>query len=312
MRKLPPLNALKAFEAAARLGSMTAAGLELNVTHGAVSRQVALLEDWLGVAVFDRAHSRLLLTDDGRVFFGEVSAALDRVALAAMQISHNRDVSQLNVSAPPTFTLRWLIPRLSAYQRRHLGINVCLTTSLEPVNFSRESYHIAIRGSREPVEGVVSRPFMTEKIVPICSPAVRDKHPLAGIHDLARHTLISYSTEPYSWRDWFVAQRAKPVKPAGTLDFEQMYFALQAAQEGLGIALIPYFLVADDISAGRLCAPLGEVGGLTRRYWLNLSPAVQASAAQEGFCRWIEQEGAETMALCDRLMARTLDLNESS
>lgn len=302
MRKLPPLNALKAFEAAARQGSMTGAGLELNVTHGAVSRQVALLEEWLGVAVFDRVHSRLVLTDDGRVFFGEVSAAFDRLALAAMQISHIANVSQLIVSAPPTFTLRWLIPRLSGYQRRHLGINVCLTTSLEPVNFSREIYHIAIRGSREPVEGVVSRPFMTEKIVPVCSPEVRDKNPMTGIHDLARHTLITYSTEPYSWHDWFVAQCAKEVKPAETLDFEQMYFALQAAQEGLGIALIPYFLVADEISAGRLCAPLGDAGGLTRRYWLNLSPDLKVSAAEEGFCRWIEQEGAETMALCDRLM----------
>ena len=103
MRNLPPLNALKAFEAAARRGSMTAAGLELNVTHGAVSRQVALLEDWLGVTVFQRAHSGLKLTDHGRIFFGEVSAALDRLALAAMQISHTANVSQLIVSAPPTF-----------------------------------------------------------------------------------------------------------------------------------------------------------------------------------------------------------------
>ena len=281
---------------------MTAAGLELNVTHGAVSRQVALLEDWLGVAVFQRTHSGLLLTDHGRIFFGEVSAALDRLALAAMQISPTANVSQLIVSAPPTFTLRWLIPRLAAYQRRHHGINVCLTTSLEPVNFSREIYHIAIRGSREPLEGVVSRPFMTEKIVPVCSPALRDKQPLTGIHDLARHTLIAYSTEPYSWRDWFDTQGTREVKPAGTLDFEQMFFALQAAQEGLGIALIPYFLVADDIAAGHLCAPLGGGGGLQRRYWLNLSPHLKVSDAQEGFCRWIEQEGAKTMALCDQLM----------
>ena len=304
MRKLPPLNALKAFEAVARLGSMTGAGLELNVTHGAVSRQVALLEDWLGIPVFGRAHSRLVLTDDGRIFFGEVSAALDRLALAAMQISHTANVSQLIVSAPPTFTLRWLIPRLSGYQRRHLGINVCLTTSLEPVNFSREMYHIAIRGSRETPEGVVSTPFMTEKIVPVCSPAVRDKCALTGIRDLARHTLISYSTEPYSWHDWFAAQHAKEVRPARTLDFEQMYFALQAAQEGLGIALIPYFLVADEISAGRLCAPLGDVGELTRRYWLILGPNLKVSGAEEGFCRWIMQEGVETMALCDRLMGK--------
>jgi len=301
-RKLPPLNALKAFEAAARCGSFTAAGQELNVTHGAVSRQVALLESWLGTAVFERVHSRLVLTEGGRVFFGEVGAALDRLALAAIQISHTTDVSQLIVSAPPTFTLRWLIPRLSSFQRRHLGVNVCLTTSLEPINFSKEMYHIAIRGSRQPFDGVASRPFMTETIVPICHPDLLDRQPITQPADLARHTLVSYLTEPYSWHDWFRAVGVDEVKPASTVSFEQMYFALQAAQEGLGIALIPYFLVADDIAAGRLCAPLGHLGQLTRRYWVNLNAATRASAAQENFCRWIEQEGADTMALCDQLM----------
>jgi LysR family glycine cleavage system transcriptional activator len=302
IRKLPPLNALKAFEAAARCGSFTAAGQELSVTHGAVSRQVALLESWLGAAVFERVHSRLVLTDGGRVFFGEVSAALDRLALAAIQISHTTDMSQLIVSAPPTFTLRWLIPRLSSFQRRHLGINVCLTTSLEPIDFSKEMYHIAIRGACQAFEGVVSRPFMTEKIVPICHPDLLDKQALTQVADLARHTLVSYTTEPYSWQDWFRALKSDEVKPVSTVNFEQMYFALQAAKEGLGIALIPYFLVADDIAAGRLCAPFGHLGELTRRYWVNLNADVRSSPAQEVFCKWMEQEGADTMALCDQLM----------
>jgi LysR family glycine cleavage system transcriptional activator len=303
MRTLPPLNAVKAFEAAARLGSFTKAGQELNVTHGAISRQVALLETWLGVALFDRISSRVALTDNGREFFNEAGAALDRIALAAIQISHNTDLSQLIVSAPPTFTLRWLIPRLSSFYRTNLGISVSLTTSLAPIDFSKEHYNIAIRGAEHQLAGVSSRAFMTEQIFPICHPDILEKKPLAHPGELANHTLLSYSTEPYSWQDWFSRLNICEVNPASTLNFEQMYFALQAALEGLGVALIPYFLVADDIAAGRLCAPLGNLGALTRRYWVNLNAATPPNPGQEAFCSWLEQEGKETMKLCDQLMA---------
>ncbi|MDB5762633.1 MAG: transcriptional regulator [Herminiimonas sp.] len=303
MRRLPPLNAVRAFEAAARHGSFTKAGHELSVTHGAISRQVSLLERWLGVGLFDRAGSRLVLSESGRQFFNEASAALDRLALATFQFSHNTDLAQLIVSAPPTFTLRWLIPRLSSFQRRHLGIKVHLTTSIAPIDFSKEQYHIAIRGATQQIAGVSSRSFMTETIIPICHPDLIEKKPLTHPGDLANHTLLSYSTEPYSWQDWFNVLAIPEVKPVATLNLEQMYFALQAALEGLGIALIPYFLVADDIAAGRLCAPLGSMGALTRRYYVNLKSDAGPNPTQEAFCNWLQQEGEETMKLCDQLMA---------
>ncbi len=303
MRRLPPLNAIKAFEASARLVSFTRAGQELNVTHGAISRQVALLESWLGVVLFQRTKSHLVLTDAGKKFYDEVSAALDRIALAAIHLTHETDQALLTVSAPPTFTLRWLIPRLSTFQRTHLGINVRLTASLSAVDFTRDKCDIAIRGAVEPLPDVLSRPFLTERIVPVCHPDLLEKHPLNEPGDLSKYNLLSYSTEPYSWQDWFNTVGAPDVKPAAVLNFEQMYFTLQAAMEGLGVALIPYFLVADDIAAEKLCTPFGSLGVRERHYYAYLSPTAMPGPAQDAFCHWLEQEGRSTMLLCDQLMA---------
>lgn len=304
MRRLPPLNAVKAFEAAARLVSFTKAGEELNVTHGAISRQVALLESWLGVTLFQRVKSQVVLTEAGKKFLMKIGDALDQISLAAIHVAQDADPVTLTVNAPPTFTLRWLIPRLSTFQRRHLGINVRLTTSLHPVDFSKEKYNIAIRGAQEPLPGIASRSFLTERILPICHPDLLEKQPLSVPTDLAQHTLLTYSTEPYSWADWFAEVDAPDVKPAGVLKFEQMYFALQAAMEGLGVTLVPYFLVADDIAAGRLCTPFGSLGVHTRHYYANLNPSAMHNPAQDAFCDWLEQEGRATMELCEQLMAQ--------
>ncbi|HEY4541434.1 MAG TPA: transcriptional regulator GcvA [Noviherbaspirillum sp.] len=302
MRRLPPLNALKAFESSARLVSFTKAGQELNVTHGAISRQVALLESWLGVVLFQRSKSHLELTEAGKKFYDEVSAALDRIALAALHLTQSSDQAELTISAPPTFTLRWLIPRLSTFQRNHLGINVKLSASLAPVDFTRESSVIAIRGAAQPLPGIPSRAFLTEKIMPVCHPDLLEKHPLREPQDLRNYTLLNYATAPYSWQEWLQAVDATHLKPAGELHFEQMYFTLQAALEGLGVALIPYFLVADDIAAERLCTPFGTLGVRKRHYYANSNPTVQVTPGQQAFLNWLEQEGRSTMQLCDQLM----------
>src|SRR3979490_3055004 len=124
MRKLPPLNAVRAFEAAARHVSFTKAAEELNVTHGAVSRQVALLEQWLGTPLFRRSFSHLALTESGRSYLTEVTAALDRLALATMHVKEHAAPTALRINAPPTFTMRWLIPRMSVFQRRRIDVEI--------------------------------------------------------------------------------------------------------------------------------------------------------------------------------------------
>ncbi len=301
MRKIPPLNSIRAFESAARLVSFTKAGQELNVTHGAISRQVSILEEWLGVALFYRTNARLVLTAAGNKLFDASGAALDRIAVAAMHISRENNV-ELTISAPPTFTLRWLIPRFSTLQRRHLDLKVRLVTSIAPVDFSTKEYDIAIRGAAKPPDAATSRFFLTESILPVCHPDLLERHPLLAPSDMGFHTLINYSTEPYRWVDWLAAVGASEVKPLATLNFEQMYFALQAATEGLGIALMPHFLTIDDIAAGRLCTPFGSHGVRTRAYYANLDPASKGNLAGKAFCDWLEEEGAATMKLCGQLL----------
>lgn len=299
MRRLPPLNALRAFEAAARRQSFTQAAAELHVTHGAVSRQVALLEDWLGRPLFVRARSQVQLTEAGRRYLADVTPALDRIAVASAQLQEKPDTATLLVSAPPTFTMRWLIPRLSTFQRSHPAVEVKLTTSLAPVNFAQHDYDIAIRGATEPLPGCRSEPFMTETIVPVCHADLLERG-LREPADLAQHTLISYGTEPYAWADWLHKAGVPALQPAGTLAFEQMFFALQAAAEGLGVVLVPLFLVADDILAGRLCAPLGMRAAKLRRYYANRALRGDGQALVQHFCAWLAQAGQETEQSIDQ------------
>ena len=303
MRKLPPLNAVRAFEVAARHISFTKAAKELFVTHGAVSKQVATLEAWLGCTLFNRAQSQLSLTDAGRTFLTAVTPALDRIAVTAIQLQEQTEPTALRISAPPTFTMRWLIPRISAFQRRRGAVEVKLTTSTSPVNFEERLYDVAIRGSHQPVPGMLSVPFMTETIVPICHPDLLEDGHLTHPSSLSEHTLISYDSEPMAWSEWLPKAGQADLRVSQGLQFEQMYFALQAAAEGLGVVLVPLFLVADDIIAGRLCAPFGLLGARQRRYYANAPIASQESSVIQGFCEWLVKEGEDTEKSIDQLSA---------
>jgi LysR family glycine cleavage system transcriptional activator len=202
--------------------------------------------------------------------------------------------------------MRWLIPRLSTYQRKQTGVEVRLTTSIAPVNFQENNYDIAIRGALEPMTGCDSVPFMTETIVPICHADLVESGGLRTPADLVRHTLIRYTTEPYPWSTWFEAVGIPETTGANMLQFEQMYFALQAAAEGLGVVLVPLFLVADDIVAGKLCAPFGLHGAMLRHYYANTSPASTHNSVIAGFRTWLVGEGRSTEQAIDTWARETL------
>jgi LysR family transcriptional regulator, glycine cleavage system transcriptional activator len=294
VRKLPPLNAVRAFEAAARHVSFTKAAEELFVTHGAVSRQVAVLEDWFGRPLFRRNASQLALTEAGRSFHAEVTAALDRIAVAAMHIVEQAAPTALRVSAPPTFTMRWLLARLSRFQRRRPEVELRMSTSITPIDFKDNPYDLAIRGSDQPPPHCASVRFMTETIVPVCHPDLTERGALSTPDQLAQQTLLSYATEPYPWAQWLETVGVPQLKPKGTLRFEQMFFGLQAACEGLGVVLVPLFLVVDDIIAGRLCAPFGALGAKHRNYYACFAESSDAHALIHNLCEWLQEEGRDT------------------
>lgn len=294
MRKLPPLNAVRTFEAAARHVSFTHAAEELLVTHGAVSRQVALLEDWFGVKLFRRAPSQLTLTAAGQIYFREVTAILDRLALASMDMQQHLAPAVLRVNAPPTFAMRWLIGRISAFQRKRPDVELRLTTSLGPVNANDLGSDVAIRGEQPAMPGWQSIHFMTELIAPVCHVDLLARDELKTPDDLLKHTLITYLTEPYDWRQWLLSAGGEMSSNQTMLRFEQMYFALHATQERMGVGLFPLFLVIDELVENRLCLPFGPLGLRKRAYSALFRDDVKDWNAISDFCSWLTEAGRET------------------
>src|SRR5258708_11917424 len=203
-RTLPPFSALRAFEAAARHETFTAAADELHVTHGAISRQVAAFEAWVGVQVFHRAGKRVRLTADGRRYLATVQAAFNSIALATDQLRDTGVVHVLRVNALPTFAMKWLLPRLHQFQRKVPNAELRLSTSNAPVE-SLDSFDVAVRRGPAHWPKCVSGHFLGEIELPVCSPALLQRAPIRVADDLAPHVLLHFGTPPGAWRRWLSA-----------------------------------------------------------------------------------------------------------
>ncbi|GAA5231542.1 LysR family transcriptional regulator [Verticiella sediminum] len=297
MLKLPPLNAVRAFEAAARHVSFSKAAEELNVTRGAISRHVSLLEEWLGTELFRRTASQLSLTDVGRNYHHEVKTVLTRLAFASNYLVDQSVPTVLRLNAPPTFTMRWFIVRLSAFQRRLANVDIQVTAFKTPVNLDSGEYDLAIRGGIAPLDCCISRPFLTELVVPVCHPDLVTEGGLRSPNDLRNHTIISFTTESYRWPEWLNNIGLPRLQPQALLKFDPMYFALQAALEGLGVVMVPLFLVIDELVTERLCAPFGMLGARARQYYVSYPHSAPALPLLETVGDWLVKEGNETNEL---------------
>jgi len=292
-RHLPPLNSLRAFEAAARLGSFKAAAAELFVTHGAISRHIQQLETWLGAPLFERRHRQVVVTDSGQRYWAEVSAVFDRLALAtAEQLEQGRH-RVLRINVPATFTLRWLLPRLSLFQLNHPGLEVRLTTSNEPIGPLTEGFDVVIRGGPLTVDGYVAQEFLAEARVPVCKPGLLKQHPLKHPVDLQHHTLLHAATYPGMWAEWLAAAGVPDLQARHALTLEHFYLTLQAALDGLGVAMGPMALVADDVAEGRLIMPFPAPALPTWRYFFYVPGARAVDPAVMAFCAWLEAAGRD-------------------
>jgi LysR family glycine cleavage system transcriptional activator len=292
MRILPPLNALRAFEAAARHLSFTKAADELLVTHGAVSRAVSGLEDWLGCPLFRRFNRRIELTSEGSRYLGDIAAALDRIATASERVKETGARRVLRVNSIATFTIRWLIPRLSQFQQRHPAIEVRLTTSSEPPNHVGDAADLIIRGGPDTIMGFDCGRFLDERRLPVLAPGLKARLPLDRPEDLARHTLLHTASLPELWADWLVLAGVGDIVPAQELTLEHFYLTIQAAIDGLGVAMGPTALVADEIAAGRLVAPFPALALPARSYCWYLPTAMAADPAALAFRDWLVEAGA--------------------
>ena len=305
-RTLPPFPALRAFEAAARHQSFTAAGDELHVTHGAISRQIAILERFVGVNVFDRHGKRVKLNDAGRLYLGVVREMFDNLSVATERLRDSGQTRVLRINALPTFAMRWLLPRLSQFQRAVPTVELRLSTSNLPVD-QLEGFDVAVR--REPVrlprgqsaQNTYSGHFLEESEIPVCSPAYLARHPIATALDLSRHVLLHSDTRPDAWRAWLTLAGVETGMvdvssdfgtPQRKQSFDHFYLALQAAVDGLGVALGPLPLINEELTNGRLVTPLAGPRMDARGYCWVVPREHRGTPIVQQFCRWLETTAA--------------------
>jgi LysR family transcriptional regulator, glycine cleavage system transcriptional activator len=254
---LPSLNGLRAFEAAARHLSFTRAAAELHVTQTAISHQIRRLEAQLGMRLFTRGSRALSLTQEAQGYLPAVRAAFEDLhAATARLLRPNRD-QLLTVSTMASLAAKWLLPRLAGFQAAHPGIEVRISTSSHLIDLRREEVDVAIRYGRGRWAGLRAQWLMAEDIFPVCSPALlKGKHPLRRPADLAHHTLLHAGVSRDDWQLWLTAAGLPTTmaSPPG-LTFDLSLMAVQAAIDGLGVALGRTPFVEADIAAGRLVVP---------------------------------------------------------
>jgi len=257
MRRLPPLNAVRVFEAAARHQSFNRAAEELHVTPSAVSHQMRVLEEYLGVALFRRRTRRVELTPEGRTYLPAVRDALEQLRLATEQVARRGEAGPLTISAAPAFAVGWLMPRLAEFQLAHPDIEVRLTTSVELVDFDRSDVDVGIRTGDGDWPGLRSHRLMAEELVPVCSPALAEgPNGIRRLDDLRHATLLHQLPRLGDWRSWLSAVGVDGVDPDRGPKFQNAAMTVEAAAAGLGVALASRHLVEDQLRSGRLVAPL--------------------------------------------------------
>jgi len=257
MSRLPSLNGLRAFEAAARHLSFTNAAAELNVTQTAISHQIRRLEEELGIPLFVRQNRSLVLTPAAQDYLPGIRAAFQDLRQATDRLLRKDDDRVLTVSTLASFAAKWLLPRLASFQETHPEIDVRITTSMELVDFRKDNVDAAIRYGRGHWPGLRAIWLMADELFPVCSPALlKGEHPLRQPKDLAYHVLLHTSGVHDDWRLWLTAA-GLPIKTTALhgLTFDMLFMTIQAAIDGLGIAIGRTSYVQGDIEKGRLVVP---------------------------------------------------------
>ncbi|MDT0227845.1 LysR family transcriptional regulator [Serratia marcescens] len=275
-----PLGGLRCFEAAARLESFTQAAQGLNLTHGAVSRAVRALEEELGVALFERRHRRVLLTAAGRKLFQATQQAFDILDHTALELRQQALDASLVLSCEPTLLMRWLIPRLPAFQQAHPDINLQLVAGGGPFSFHDGITAAIRRNDFDWGKQVHSLALFSEKVGPVCQPGALARMTIAEGSLLSLRPgakLLHAATRPDAWWHW-AQQQGMALVGHPEQRFDHFYFSLQAAVAGLGIAMGPWLQVRDDLAAGLLSAPFGFMPDGSGYYLLSPQPIVPGSA----------------------------------
>ncbi len=290
IRRLPPLNALKSFEAAARLGSFNQAAEELYVTPSAVSHQVKSLEDFLEIKLFRREKRQVLLTAAGEKYLKSIEHALDEIDSATRRLMAAPNAGKVNLSVAPAFLTRWLVPRLGKFQEQYPHVELRLTASTGLIDFAHSDTDMAVYMGDGNWRGVETHYLRNMVLVPVCSPRLLEgSKPLNEPKDLLRHNLIQVERRPHEWSQ-MLAQAGIHESPAQGLTFSNSSLAVGAAMEGVGIALADIQLVEREVSYGQLAIPFDLQHDTGKAFYLVYQKNRQLTHGMQEVRDWILSE----------------------
>jgi len=258
-RLMPSTTALQCFEAAARHLSFTRAAQELNLTQSAVSKQVAQLEEMLCRALFQRVRQRLHLTPAGSLYLAEVERILIQVDMSSRYIlTYGGETEVLRVATQPTFGDRWLVPNLKGFGAANPNIHLDIRSELEPFDLVRSKADLAFFFGQGTWPGATCIELFNEDVVPVCSPEIMAREVFDGPEALTKHVLLQCTSRPEAWHEWFLQHELHSQNSYHGPRFDTFYMCIRAAQVGCGIALIPRYLVAEELAEGKLAIPWNQ------------------------------------------------------
>lgn len=285
-RFLPSSAAMRALEALDRLGSATAVADELNQTQSAVSRQLQVLEEQLGVTLVLRRGRRLVLTPEAGEYAARLREALQIITQASMKLAVNPSGGSLHLAILPTFGMRWLVPRLSEFARAYPEVTINLSTRIRPFDFAAEPFDAAIRFGPRDWLGIGAMRLRSERVVAVCTKTMYDAYDVRGPADLLKMPLLHIETRPEAWREWFSKNGIDATPPAGTV-YDQFSTITQVALHGMGVALLPNYLVEQDLATGKLIRACGGPVQMDGAYYLVWPDHKAQNPALRKFRDWL-------------------------
>ena len=288
LSRLPSLTGLRSFEAAARLKSMTRAAAELEVTQGAVSRSIRALQAELGFPLLAKSKPSLLLTPLGEVVFAELNYFFEQIKKVLDRVRHDEQARTLRIDVLPTFGLRLLIPRLPEFKKEYPDLQLDVVVGEGPINFDDGNVDVGIRYGKGDWPRTKSYRILEEELIVVCSPALL-KNGEIDPSQVRADQLIRHTTRLEAWGEWFESLHLAPRQAAG-LGFEHFFLVIEAAVVGIGYALLPRFLIREELADGRLVVASSHTLRREKGYFLICSPDQQHDPRVVGFRRWLHQQ----------------------
>ncbi len=289
MRRLPPLNALRAFEATARLNGVQKASEELRVTHGAISRHVKQLEEWLGITLFDRSRRSLVLNAAGQTYLHSISSALNLIQEGTANLQQYKPSNTLGIVTTHSIAAKWLLAKLPDFYRGHPEIEVWLSMEQSLTDFAEGTVDVGLRMGTGPWSDVDCIPLMKDRLITVCSSRLLEQgQPLNKPEDLAAYTLLHDQAPSTQWSRWFVEHNVTSIDYSNGPRFSSSDILLKAAMSGQGVALVNEVLAAEDLVQGNLVQPLLQSVDLGDFFWLVFPPGRQLNSKVKCFSEWIK------------------------